>query len=300
MAYNKLNVFHWHIVDDQSFPFVSKKFPDLSSKGSYDSQTHIYTNDHINKVIEYARERGIRVVVEFDSPGHTQSWGKGQPGLLSQCYTDGKPNGLFGPIDPTRDTTYTFIKDFFTEVSQTFPDQYLHLGGDEVDFTCWESNPNIKKFMTDKNITTFAKLEDYYMQKVLDIVKSLNKSYIVWEEVFNDGVQIKPDTIVHVWKGSANRWGDQNQTYWRSELYNVTKKGFNALLSSCWYLDLISYGPDWEKYYNCEPLSFNGTEAQHKLVLGGEAAIWTEYVDGSNLISRVWSVFSYLLFQTLL
>jgi hexosaminidase len=287
MAYNKLNVFHWHIVDDPSFPYVSKKFPDLSTKGAYNSETHIYTPTDVKDIIEYARERGIRVVVEFDSPGHTQSWGRGQPGILTECYSGGHPSGQHGPIDPSKDSVFTFIKELFTEVTQTYPDQYFHLGGDEVNFKCWESNPNIKKFMTDKHITTYAKLEDYYMRRVLDIVKGLNRSYVVWEEVFNDGVDLKPDTVVHVWKGS---WGTEKEKYWRKELHKVTAKGFTALLSSCWYLDLISIGPDWEQYYSCEPHSFNGTEAQYKLVIGGEAAMWAEYVDGSNLISRVWFV----------
>ena len=285
MSYNKLNVFHWHIVDDPSFPYVSKRFPDLSLCGSYDPQTHVYTEHDIHQVIEYARQRGIRVVVEFDSPGHTLSWGKGQNDILTECYTNGTRNGKYGPIDPTKDNVYVFIEELFKEVSTTFKDQYFHLGGDEVNFTCWKSNPHIKQFMAEKQIKTYSKLEDYYMQKVLEIVKKLGKSYIVWEEVFNNGVELKADTVVHVWIGS---WGTKKENYWRPELHNVTKEGFRAILSSCWYLDLINYGPDWKQYYKCEPHSFNGTDHQNSLVIGGEAAVWTEYINAANLISRTW------------
>lgn len=173
----------------------------------------------------------------------------------------------------------------FTEISQVFPDQYYHLGGDEVDFSCWASNPAVKDFMKQHGITDYKKLEDYYVLKALDIVKALNKSYIVWEEVFNDGVDLKKDTVVQVWKGS---WGIWKEMYWRPELASVTAKGFQAILSSCWYLDLITYGHDWATYYTCEPQSFTGSEEQHKLVIGGEPAMWTELVDGANVISRIW------------
>lgn len=99
MSYNKLNVFHWHIVDDNSFPYESSAFPKLSLKGSY-HPTMVYSAYNIRKIIEYARIRGIRVIPEFDTPAHTTSWGQGHPELLTQCYGRLATNLIYHFSDP--------------------------------------------------------------------------------------------------------------------------------------------------------------------------------------------------------
>lgn len=286
MAYNMMNVFHWHIVDDQSFPYVSLAYPNLSIAGAYNAPatTHIYTPADVQRVISYARDRGIRVIVETDTPGHTLSWGLGQPGLLTQCYDANGTAipGSFGPIDPTLPSTWTFLQGFFAELAGVFSDSYLHLGGDEVLFDCWASNPSIQAWMSANGLgANYTLLESYYEQKLLDLVGGLNRSYIVWQEIFDNGLNIKPDTVVHAWKGGSTAAG-------LAELQRITAAGYRGILSAGWYLNYVAYGPTWKTYYTADPQNFTGTPQQKALVMGGEAALWAEYVDDNNAVSRFW------------
>uniref|UniRef100_A0A672Y4E6 Beta-hexosaminidase n=1 Tax=Sphaeramia orbicularis TaxID=375764 RepID=A0A672Y4E6_9TELE len=281
MAYSKFNVFHWHIVDDPSFPYQSQTFPDLSAKGAFHPMTHIYTQTDVQRVISYARLRGIRVLPEFDSPGHTQSWGKGQSDLLTPCYKGGTPSGAFGPVNPTLPSTYQFIARLFKEVSSVFPDSYIHLGGDEVNFFCWKSNPDVRAFMQKMGFgTDFTKLEAFYMESIVNITSTLNKTAIVWQDVFDYHERIPEDTVLHIWKGVPYDY--------TKELSRITKAGKRVVLAAPWYINHIAYGQDWRKSYTVQPLNFSGTEEQKKLVIGGEVCMWGEYVDATNLTPRLW------------
>lgn len=274
MSMNKLNILHWHIVDDPSFPYESYSFPDLAAKGAYD-QDHMYSQADIAKVIEYARIHGVVVLPEFDTPGHTLSWGKGAPGLLAHCPGRGTFGSDYGPIDPTVDNNYKFLERLMSEVAAVFGTGYFHLGGDEVSFYCWAGNPNITDYMKKHNITDHTALESYYEEKLLNIVEGLGQSYIVWEEVFNNGLKIKPDTIIHVWKGK-----------WQNTLSKAVKAGYRTILSSPWYLNYISFGRDWKNYYSVEPYSIDATPEELKMIQGGEACVWGEFVDNTNVLSR--------------
>ncbi|NXW38971.1 HEXB hexosaminidase, partial [Phaetusa simplex] len=277
MAFNKFNVFHWHIVDDQSFPYQSIYFPELSDKGAY-SYNHIYTPTDVSLVIEYARLRGIRVIPEFDTPGHTQSWGKGMSKkvLMTPVCVTGSSEHQFvllhmhilihGRTSSLRQST-----EGQNQKKMFFLGPLCSAGKGLICLRVENSVPVLISFK-------FTNMILFLNSRILDIVSSYNKGYVVWQEVFDNKAQLKPDTVVQVWMGNN----------YAHELSSVTGAGFTAILAAPWYLDYISYGQDWKKYYSVEPLNFPGSEKQKKLLIGGEACLWGEFVDATNLTPRLW------------
>lgn len=272
MSYNKLNVFHWHLVDDQSFPFVSMVYPELSQKGAFKPEM-VYGPETVQEIIEYARMRGIRVIPEFDTPGHTRSWGVSHLELLTKCH--GKLVGFYGPMDPTKNNTYHFMTNLFREVIATFNDKYFHLGADEVDFECWKSNAEVVEYMKNRGYEKdFTKLQDEFVGRAVEIVEDMDGVPVVWEEAFNNN--LSKQAIVHVWKRDDPM----------GVMETVTKAGHHAILSTGWYLDRVQFQSDVGDYLKIDPRGFNGSEKQKDLVLGGEACMWSELVDDDNILQR--------------
>jgi len=276
MLYNKMNVLHWHIVDGNSFAYQSKVLPDLSGKAAF-TQREVYTLEEIADFVEFARLRGVRVLPEFDTPGHVfPSWGLGYPDVVTKC-----ADGSTGPLRVDLNSTYDFIKKLFTEVGQIFPDSFLHLGGDEVSFDCWNSNEEVAAFMEAHGFDGAA-LENYYESRLLDIVGKLGKSYVVWQEIFNNGLKVKADTVIDVWKG-----------FDKKTLAQAAAQNFTVIVSGSWYLDdgdgACCTFDGW-KLYAQDPADFDGgaeAEAAGRL-LGGKACMWGEHVDATNSVSRIW------------
>lgn len=272
MAMNKLNVLHWHITDSQSWPYQSERYPELSEKGAY-RPGMVYSAANIRKVVQEAYYRGIQVIPEFDLPGHSQAIGKSHPEWMAHCPDWNEP------IDPTNEEVYAFIENLFEEVFDLFPSDMVHLGGDEVPLDCWMKDPAIQEWMVDHNVPGDVQLYEIFEQKLLKIAEQ--KQSIVWQEVFDLGINITSNTIVDVWKGD---WGNENT------LFDATHAGYQVLVSSCWYLDHLA--SDWRQYYKCDPREMmklvNGTEAQASLIVGGHASMWGEKVDSTDFMSRVW------------
>ena len=272
MAMVKMNVFHWHLSEDQGFRIESKKYPLLHEKGS---NGQYYTQDEVREVVEYAADRGVRVVPEFDMPGHTTAWMPGYPELASAPgpYQIETRWGIFDPtMDPTKEETYQFLDGFIGEMATLFPDEYFHIGGDENNGKQWRVNSQIQEFMRQHGFHTTAELQTYFNQRVLKIVQKHGKKMVGWDEI------LKPDlpkeTVVQSWHGYKS-------------LDQAAREGYNAIWSTTYYLDHM--GPA-EYHYLSDPLpaDANLTKEQASHIVGGEVCMWGEFVWEENIDSRIW------------
>jgi hexosaminidase len=245
MAAVKLNVLHWHLSDDQGFRVESKLFPALQQLGS---DGNFYSQDQIRQVVAYARDRGIRVIPEFDMPGHTTAWFVGMPQLAAAPgpYQIERNFGIFAPVmDAAGDATYTFLDAFAGEMAALFPDPYWHIGGDEVE------DPAAQKLQPQFNL------------RLQSILKAHGKSLVGWDEVLAPG--LARDSVVQSWRGP-------------DALANIASQGYRGILSYGYYLNYLLPA---STHYAVDPGDGTG-------VLGGEACMWAEYVDGVTEDSRIW------------
>ncbi|KAK3837122.1 MAG: glycoside hydrolase superfamily [Linnemannia elongata] len=319
MAVVKLNVFHWHVLDQQTYPLVSKAFPDLTAKGAQDPEK-IYTPQDVAAIIQHGLERGIRVLPEFDSPGHAASWGRAYPNL-TVCL-DAQPHSKYaaeppaGQLDPLEPFTYTVLDTLVKEWSGLFPDSQAHIGGDEVNMNCWKSSKRLSDYVSNENhraeyekaimpvvdtpnptTRTAAgrqsgedKLLELYLDRIFAMFIAQGKRPIVWEEMaLEHNVRLPSSAIIQVWKNAANA-------------KKVIAQGRPVILSSSefWYLDcgagawlIGSQGQSWCQFASWQriysySLTDGMSEKEQKMIYGGEICMWGEQTDSSNLDSNIW------------
>ncbi|MBM3444831.1 MAG: beta-hexosaminidase [Bacteroidetes bacterium] len=321
MAAVKMNVLHFYISDDQGYRIESKVFPrlhELASDGLY------FTHAQINEMLDYAHQRGIRVIPEIDVPGHSTAIIYAYPHLASvqRNYTLQDHWGVFDPtLDPTKETTYTFLDRLLTEVASLFPDRYFHIGGDENTGRDWKRNPEIQSFMKANGLTTTLALQNYFNKRVRGILEKNGKVAVGWDEVLmkeiNDSAAkhyfetgrydqlietaVPKDMVIQSWRGME-------------ALLSSAKNGYKSILSKGYYIDLVQPA---SYHYLTDPIPFRNeviipdseanfnrfesdiiekikkgerllTEQEEQLILGGEATMWTEHVTTETMDSRIW------------
>lgn len=321
MCLVKMNVLHFYISDDQAFTVESKRYPRLhqeASAGQY------FTQEQIREIIAYADDRGIRVVPEVDLPGHSTAILTVFPHLASlpRDYVLQDHWGVFDPVmDPTKESTYTFLDTLLTEMASLFPDPYFHIGGDENTGRDWAKNDSIRRFMKANGLQSTVALQNHFNRRVQQILRKSGKTAVAWDEIimreisdkvarsaFDNGdyaqlilQDVPKDIVIQSWRGME-------------ALLASAKNGYRSLLSKGYYIDLVQ--PTWYHYLN-DPVPARNTlilpdseanydrfesrimervkrgdtlltAAEEKFIIGGEATMWTEHVTAETMDSRIW------------
>lgn len=318
MSWNKMNVFHWHITDSQSFPIVLPSEPDLAKKGSYGAEME-YSVEDVKRVVEFGLEHGVRVMPEIDMPAHTGSWAEAYPEIVSCAHMFWWPAGYAwadrlaaepgtGQLNPLKPKTYEVVKNVIKDVATMFPEPFYHAGNDEVTPGCWKADPSIQTFLA--NNGTLSQLLEIFVNSTLPYIVSLNRTVVYWEDVFLDAdVNVRasllpPENIIlQTWNNGP------------SNTKKIVSSGYRAIVSSYdfYYLDcghgewlgnntLYEQPPGtdqgdggswcgpfktWQLIYNYD-ITYGLSEEEAKLVLGGEVALWSEQADPTVLDSRIW------------
>ncbi|GFP91409.1 beta-hexosaminidase 2 [Phtheirospermum japonicum] len=312
MGMNKLNVFHWHITDSQSFPLVLPSQPELAAKGAY-GEYMMYTAADVKKVVEYGMENGVRVVPEIDMPAHAGSWAEAHPDIVTCANmfwwpADAEWADRFasepgtGQLNPLNPKTYQIVRNVILDVITMFPDQFFHAGADEITPNCWKNDTSIQIFLS-KN-KTLSQLLEIFINSTLPYMLSQNRMVIYWEDVLLDGeIKVNPrslppeNVILQSWNNGPNN------------TKKIVSSGYRVIVSSAdyYYLDCGHGGfvgndtqynqtdggswcapfKTWQTVYNYD-ITYGLNETEAKMVLGGEVALWSEQADPTVMDSRIW------------
>lgn len=222
IAAAKMNVFHWHLTDDQGWRFASSHYPQLQEKAS---DGLWYSQQQMRDIVSYASERGVRVVPEIDFPGHASALAVAMPQLISAPgpYQMERGWGVFKPLlDPSNEQVYQFIDTLVGEVAAIFPDPYIHIGGDEVDASQWNSSETVRQFMQQQGLKDAHALQAYFNQRVEKILEKHRRQMVGWDEIYHP--DLPRSIVIQSWQGP-------------DALGEVAKNDYRGILSTGFYLD---------------------------------------------------------------
>jgi hexosaminidase len=285
MALQKLNIFHWHLTEDQGWRIEIERYPRLTGVGSYrpgtsqsmlaskhDGLPHqgFYTRDEIREIVKYASERHITVVPEIEVPGHCTAALTAYPELscTGGPFEVATRFGIFPDIYcPGKDTTFTFLTTVMDEVMGLFPSPYLHIGGDEAPKKRWKACPDCQRKMRDLGIEDEKALQYWFTDQVISYLKSRGRHAIGWNEILHEG--LLKNTLVQYWRGN------------RKELIHAVRNENRAVIMSTYldaYLDHSYELMPLSRAYHYEPIPAELGEDDVSNILGLEFPLWSEWV----------------------
>ncbi len=303
MSQYKFNYFHWHLTDDQGWRIEIKKYPKLTEIGSKRPESHLgpytttfkgdgvpvegfYTQEQIKEVVAYAKARYITVIPEIELPGHSSAALAAYPEV--GCKQDYKYKvqmtwGIFKEVYCPTEKTFGFLDDVLTEVIGLFPDSpYIHVGGDEVLKDMWKESPEVKELMTRENLKDEHEVQSYFIRRMEKFINSKGKKIIGWDEILEGG--LAPNATVMSWRGIKG--GIEAAKAHHDVIMTPTDYAyfdFNQGDPTTEPLNIGGYLP-LEKVYNFDPLPKELSPDEAKYILGGQANIWTEYLQNGDRV----------------
>lgn len=296
MSFYKLNALHLHLIDTDSWPLEVPGYPNFTLLNAYfPVYNHRYTSMDIESIVQYALERGIRVIPEIDTPGHSYPLCVAYPQYCA-TYIDNNQTlqGLYP--DPSNPALWPFLEDVFSKVAQMFPSDQFHIGSDEMWFGQWQASPAINNFMKKNNWTSIQQVLYYYQRQVIQIMRKLGKLTMGW----NPGLDSFPinwandpsyasyqDVSFTMWTG----WGSD----WRPSVQQMTQDLGYVILTGPYYVvnprrENIQYSATWQEMYGTDPWNFTQTDVlKKKYVLGGELCAWDDaaITDSGNVVTAL-------------
>ena len=283
LAYHKMNVLHWHLTEDQGWRIQIKQYPKLTEIAAWrkekDGSTYggFYTQDQIKEVVEYASQRGIRVVPEIELPGHSVAALAAYPeySCTGGPFEVENDWGVFKEIYCAgNDSTFVFLENVLDEVMELFPSEYIHIGGDEAPKFRWENCAKCKKRIIDENLHDTHQLQSYFIQRIENYINSKGKKLIGWDEILEGG--LAQGATVQSWRGFEGA-------------VEAAKAGHDAIVSptSHAYFDYGLDAIDLEKVYDFNPIPEGLTTKEAEHIIGGECNMWTERAPQNTIDSKV-------------
>jgi hexosaminidase len=292
MAHYKLNVFHWHLTDDEGWRIQIDKYPRLTEYGAritfYEKQGKFrkldnlidgggrdgfYTKDDIREVLKYAAERFVTVLPEIEMPGHSEAAIFAYPELGCQDSTGAKHRVRM--LDPS-ENTFTFLENVLTEVIALFPNPYIHIGGDEAEMVDWLKSPVAVALMKREGLKSEKEVQSYFIKRIEKFLLSKNKKLIGWDEILQGG--LAQSATVMSWQGEAGGIAAAKMHH-PVVMTPLPQMYFDAPQANE-ELEPIGWNPTvtWQMVYNYEPLSKELNPAEAAYILGAQGNIWVEKI----------------------
>ncbi|XP_057328353.1 chitooligosaccharidolytic beta-N-acetylglucosaminidase-like [Microplitis mediator] len=311
MGMSKLNTFHWHITDSHSFPYVSRTWPNMSRYGAY-TPSKVYTAHDIKEIVEFGFLNGVRVLPEFDAPAHVGEGWQWVGDNATVCFR-AEPWSKYcveppcGQLNPASERVYEILEGIYKDMMYDFKPDIFHMGGDEVNINCWNSSEPIRKWMMetkgwDLSESSFIDLWGIFQERAYEKLKLANGGkdipVILWTSGLTNEENLKrldPNKyIIQIWTTGL----DLTINRLIKNDFKVIFSNYDALYLDCGFGAWVGEGANWcspykgwQKVYENSPLQIirsQGFESKKHLILGGEAALWSEQVDSTSVDARLW------------